>query len=202
MSYLKPFFKWADPGLCFFILVFSINMTVNAHFNFLPMTGFEQRTSEVGSDRSTNRATTTAQLGRYLQFTERFCCKKQFLKRGWFYPIAKCIELSISCEANRQSLKWFHTKDFLRIGGCGSAKMCFRGQVNVDLTTRRSRSNYQVERQKRHNCWHCILTYLPTEKDNTPLLNKHFFKSVTSQLHTSWYFQVGTFVLGPDIQCV
>ena len=89
MSYLKPFFKWADPGLCFFILVFSINITVNAHFNFLPMTGFEQRTSEVGSDRSTNRATTTAQLGRYLQFTERFCCKKIVLETWLVLPNCK-----------------------------------------------------------------------------------------------------------------
>ena len=54
------FFKWAIPGLFFFIFVFSIQLTVNVRYKFLPMTGFEPRTSGIGSDRSTNWATTTS----------------------------------------------------------------------------------------------------------------------------------------------
>ena len=54
----KYFFKWAIPGLFFFIFVFSIQLTVgkqlNVRYKSLPMTGFELRTSGVGSDRSTN----------------------------------------------------------------------------------------------------------------------------------------------------
>ena len=56
-SYWK---KWAIPGLFFFIFVFSIQLTVNVRYKFLPMTGFEPRTSGIGSNRSTNWATTTA----------------------------------------------------------------------------------------------------------------------------------------------
>ena len=48
------FFKWAIPGLYFFIFVFSIQLTVNVKYKMLPMTGFEPRTSGIGSDRSTN----------------------------------------------------------------------------------------------------------------------------------------------------
>ena len=40
--------------LFFFIFVFSILLTVNVQYNFLPMTGFEPWTSGGGSDRSTN----------------------------------------------------------------------------------------------------------------------------------------------------
>ena len=54
------FKKWAIPGLFFFIFVCSIQLTVNVRHKFLPMTGFEPRTSGFGSDRSTNWATTTA----------------------------------------------------------------------------------------------------------------------------------------------
>ena len=44
-----------------FIFVFSIQLTVNnVQYKCLPMTGFEPRTSGIGSDRSTNWATTTA----------------------------------------------------------------------------------------------------------------------------------------------
>ena len=46
--------KWAIPGLFFFIFVFSIQLTVNVRYKFLPMTGFEPRTSGIGSDCSTN----------------------------------------------------------------------------------------------------------------------------------------------------
>ena len=56
-SFLK---KWANPGLYFFIFVFSIQLTVNVQYNFLPMTVFEPRTSGIGSACSTNWATTTA----------------------------------------------------------------------------------------------------------------------------------------------
>ena len=37
-----------------FFFVFSIQLTVNVRYKFLPMTGFEPRTSGIGSDRSTN----------------------------------------------------------------------------------------------------------------------------------------------------
>ena len=51
--------KMAIPGLVFFIFVFSIQQIVNVQDNFLPMTGWEPRTSGVAIDRSTNWATTT-----------------------------------------------------------------------------------------------------------------------------------------------
>ena len=53
-------FKWTISGL-FFLFVFSIQLTVNVQYNFLSMTGFELRTSGIGSNHSTNWATTTAQ---------------------------------------------------------------------------------------------------------------------------------------------
>ena len=46
--------KWANPGPFFFIFVFSLQLTVNIQYKLLPMTGFEPRTSGVGSNRSTN----------------------------------------------------------------------------------------------------------------------------------------------------
>ena len=51
--------KWAIPGLFSFIFVFSnTQLIVNKYSieinKFLPMTGFEPRTSGIGSDRSTN----------------------------------------------------------------------------------------------------------------------------------------------------
>ena len=42
--------KMAIPGLVFFIFVFSIQQIVNVQDNFLPMTGWEPRTSGIGSD--------------------------------------------------------------------------------------------------------------------------------------------------------
>ena len=52
------FFKWAIPGLFFFIIIFSTQLTVgkqlNVRYKRLPMTGYELRTSGVGSDRSIN----------------------------------------------------------------------------------------------------------------------------------------------------
>ena len=55
-------FWGAIPGLFFFIFVFSVQLTVNIdQYKFLPMTGFKPQTSGIGSDRSTNCATTTAQ---------------------------------------------------------------------------------------------------------------------------------------------
>ena len=52
----RPFhlYKWAIPGLFLFIFVFSIQLTVNIQFNFLPMTGSEPQTYGIGSNRSTN----------------------------------------------------------------------------------------------------------------------------------------------------
>ena len=53
------FQRWAIPGL-FFIFIFSIQLTVNVQYKFLPMTGFKLRTSDIGSYPSTNWVTTTA----------------------------------------------------------------------------------------------------------------------------------------------
>ena len=52
-------FKWANPGLFFFIFVrLFTTVTVNIQYNFLPIrTGFEPQTAGVGSDCSTNWAT-------------------------------------------------------------------------------------------------------------------------------------------------
>ena len=47
-------FKWAIPGLFFFIFVFSIQLTVNVQYKILPMTGFEPQTTGIGSNCSTN----------------------------------------------------------------------------------------------------------------------------------------------------
>ena len=63
---LVKFKKWANSGLFFFIFVFSNFNTVNIQYNFLPMTGFGPRTSGVGSNRSTNWATTTDQIYQFL----------------------------------------------------------------------------------------------------------------------------------------
>ena len=63
LVWLESFFKkWANPGIFFFIFVFSTQMTEHIQYKFLPMTGYEQWTSGVGSDRSTNWATATAHL--------------------------------------------------------------------------------------------------------------------------------------------
>ena len=64
--YCRPhcFQKMGHPGLFFFIFVLSMQLTswqkTNVPFKSLPMTGFELRTSGVGSDRSSNWATSTA----------------------------------------------------------------------------------------------------------------------------------------------
>ena len=54
------FQKWAIPDLSFFISPFQYSWQNKGNTKFLPMTGFEQRTSVVGSVRSTNWSTTTA----------------------------------------------------------------------------------------------------------------------------------------------
>ena len=43
-----------NPGLFFFIFVFSIQLTENIQYKFLPMTGFKPWMSGVGSNRSIN----------------------------------------------------------------------------------------------------------------------------------------------------
>ena len=65
---LFVFFKknWPIPATFFFIFVFSIYLTENIQYKFLPMTGYEPRTSGVRSDRSTNWATTTFRIVCYL----------------------------------------------------------------------------------------------------------------------------------------
>ena len=60
---IKVFFKWAIPGLLSLFSFFQYTVDSKQMFyinKFLPMTGFEPRTSGIGSDRSTNWATTTA----------------------------------------------------------------------------------------------------------------------------------------------
>ena len=54
---MKPilfFQKWAIPGIFFFIFDFSLQLTVNDQYKFVPMIGFELRTSGIGSNCSTN----------------------------------------------------------------------------------------------------------------------------------------------------
>ena len=53
--------KGPFPASFSFIFVFSIQLTVNVQY-FLLMTGFEPRTSGIGSDSSANCVTTTAPL--------------------------------------------------------------------------------------------------------------------------------------------
>ena len=61
--FLKTVFLKGPFPASFFILVFSIQLTVNnIQYKFCTMTGFEPRTSVVGIDCSTNSATTTALL--------------------------------------------------------------------------------------------------------------------------------------------
>ena len=59
----KYFFKWSIPGLFFLFSSFQYKVDNIQLFDinfFLPMTGFEPRTSAIGSDRSTNWATITS----------------------------------------------------------------------------------------------------------------------------------------------
>ena len=48
-------------GLILFIFVFSIINSKNVHNKILPMTGFKQRNSVIGSSQPANWAITTAQ---------------------------------------------------------------------------------------------------------------------------------------------
>ena len=50
------FLKKGHSRPLFFIFVFSMQLTVNLGYKFLPMTGFEPWTSGIGSDRITNEA--------------------------------------------------------------------------------------------------------------------------------------------------
>ena len=79
-SVVLNFLQWAIPGLFFSILVFSIQLTVNVECTFLPMTGYEPRTFGIGSDCSTNRATTTALVE--LIFAQRSIWKN--FSQRWF----------------------------------------------------------------------------------------------------------------------
>ena len=68
---MRLFFKMGHSRPFFIIFVFSIQLTVNVWYKFLPMTGFELQTSRIGSHRSTNLATTTAQTFLPLQMVLR-----------------------------------------------------------------------------------------------------------------------------------
>ena len=70
---LAYFFKWAIPGLFFFIFVFSIVASKYVQCKILPMTILELRTSSFGSDHTANWATTTAQVLAY--FATLSCSK-------------------------------------------------------------------------------------------------------------------------------
>ena len=50
------FFKWTILGLFFFTFVFALHLAVNKNVlnKRLPMTGFDPRTSGIGSNHSTN----------------------------------------------------------------------------------------------------------------------------------------------------
>ena len=50
LAFLLVLKKCDIPGLFFFIFAFSIQLTVNVQYKFLPMAGFEPRTSGIGSD--------------------------------------------------------------------------------------------------------------------------------------------------------
>ena len=56
----KDFLKWAIPGHFLFIFVSSAINSKYIHSKTLPKIGFKLRTSGIGSNRSANRATTTA----------------------------------------------------------------------------------------------------------------------------------------------
>ena len=60
----NPFYffkKWAIPGLFFFYFrLFNTQLTVYKCSILITRTGLEPRTSDIGSDRSTNWATTTS----------------------------------------------------------------------------------------------------------------------------------------------
>ena len=61
------FWGGAFPASFSFVFVFSIQLTVNnVQYKCLPMNGFEPRTCGIGSDRSTNWASTTAPSCCYL----------------------------------------------------------------------------------------------------------------------------------------
>ena len=74
VSFIQCFLKRDNPGLFFFIFVFSIQLTVNFQYNFSPTTGFEPRTSGFRSDRSTNWATTISMLEQTFHFLTRTWC--------------------------------------------------------------------------------------------------------------------------------
>ena len=57
---VHSFFKWAIPGIFFFIFVFSGKRLTDKYAQNIAMSGFEPRISGVGSDHSANYATTTA----------------------------------------------------------------------------------------------------------------------------------------------
>ena len=79
------------PASFSLIFVFSIQLKVNnVQYKCLPMTGFKLRTSGIGSDRSTNWATTTAQS---LHCYKLWVCRwhnviNRFRFNGPFHPAA------------------------------------------------------------------------------------------------------------------
>ena len=78
-NFIRVFLKkWAIPGLFFFIFVFSIQLTVNVQYKFLLMTGFKPQTSGIGSNRSTNWATTTRQVMSRCTFGHHNNCHQFF----------------------------------------------------------------------------------------------------------------------------
>ena len=84
--------KWAIPGLSFFIFVFSIQLTVNVQYQFLPMSGFERQTSGIESDSSTNWATTTVLVS--VLWLSRWCCicgRKAFASFSLLSKVLSCV---------------------------------------------------------------------------------------------------------------
>ena len=94
------FLKWATPCL-FFIFVFSIQLKVKqCNIKFLPMTGFELRTSGVGSDRSTNWATTTASSLYYISVSFSRCHVSFYL----FLSVCLCLFSEAQTEIGKTRL--------------------------------------------------------------------------------------------------
>ena len=95
----QVFFKWANPGLFFFIFVFSTVNSKYIQYKILPMTGFEPQISGTGSNRSANCATTTAQISfspSNVKYSERFLCKRR--RRNQFYRFIGKIRKWKKCD--------------------------------------------------------------------------------------------------------
>ena len=133
----KGFFKKRPFTASFSLfLSFQYSWQSNVQYKFLPMTGFEPRTSGFGTDRSTNWGTTTAQhqklfdylgialKGFRVSFHSMWCaCRKvavwpddQFLKKifGRLHQLKYCAKGGTNlCQYQNRLIKYY--KRFLNI---------------------------------------------------------------------------------------